>query len=155
MRYKKFLFFQRVVNDSMHSVTIKGLPKAASPLGALIAHDIFQVMWFEYYKGFHFCCLLLWVYAALHLKTNLMLLNEVGGSLAALKLLVMYKKAVCICVIRQELQDLTKTNFIRKPDRPTRERPMQIFNTLHPFHFISTPGTALSPTHPKRVSVYV
>ena len=33
----------RVVNDSMHSVTIKGLPKAASPLGALVAHDIFQV----------------------------------------------------------------------------------------------------------------
>ena len=33
----------KVVNDSMHSVTIKGLPKAASPLGALVAHDIFQV----------------------------------------------------------------------------------------------------------------
>jgi len=35
----------RVVNDSMHSVTIKGLPKAATPLGALVAHDIFQVLY--------------------------------------------------------------------------------------------------------------
>jgi hypothetical protein len=53
----KFLFFQeeaiseligvvRVVNDSMHSLTIKGLPKAAAPLGALVAHDIFQVLIF-------------------------------------------------------------------------------------------------------------
>jgi hypothetical protein len=35
----------RVVNDSMHSLTIKGLPKAAAPLGALVAHDIFQVFY--------------------------------------------------------------------------------------------------------------
>jgi len=39
IQFKNF----RVVNDSMHSVTIKGLPKAASPLGALVGHDIFQV----------------------------------------------------------------------------------------------------------------
>lgn len=33
----------KVVNDSLHNITIKGLPTAAQPLGALVTHDIFTV----------------------------------------------------------------------------------------------------------------
>jgi len=33
----------KVVNDSLHDITIKGLPSAAQPLGALVTHDIFTV----------------------------------------------------------------------------------------------------------------
>lgn len=33
----------KVVNDSLHNITIKGLPSAAQPLGALVTHDIFTV----------------------------------------------------------------------------------------------------------------
>ena len=33
----------KVVNDSLHNITIKGLPLAAQPLGALVTHDIFTV----------------------------------------------------------------------------------------------------------------
>ena len=34
----------KTVNDSLHSVTIKGLPSAANPLGPLIAQNVFQVI---------------------------------------------------------------------------------------------------------------
>lgn len=33
----------KTVNDSLHSVTIRGLPAAANPLGPLITHNVFQV----------------------------------------------------------------------------------------------------------------
>ena len=31
----------KVVNDSLQNITFKGLPPAAHPLGALVAHDVF------------------------------------------------------------------------------------------------------------------
>ena len=34
----------KTVNDSLHSVTIRGLPPAANPLGPLITHNVFQVI---------------------------------------------------------------------------------------------------------------
>ena len=34
----------KTVNDSLHSVTIKGLPSAANPLGPLITQNVFQVI---------------------------------------------------------------------------------------------------------------
>ena len=33
----------KVVNDSLQNITFKGLPPAAHPLGALVAHDVFTV----------------------------------------------------------------------------------------------------------------
>ena len=33
----------KVVNDSLQNITIKGLPSAAHPLGALVTHDVFTV----------------------------------------------------------------------------------------------------------------
>ena len=38
----------KTVNDSLHSVTIKGLPSAANPLGPLITQNVFQVITGKY-----------------------------------------------------------------------------------------------------------